>query len=313
MSELYVALFVAAAVVLAWVLLVNFRDRSKARQAAEKKAAPTFEEPAPRAAAEPSGVSELPNVVSEAIAVLTWQVPVPAGRVESEIRGMRRVGSKPLLFGWRAEGTQDFTAEPGADRIEALQLGVLLATRSGPLHAMEYTEFHELVTKLSSSLGAQCSMPEMAEVLAKARALDQQCAAVDAQLSLVIQASQVLSAQAIAAAAQSLGLEQRGESRFAMGPIYQQRFSVFPGDSGNSLVLLLDVPRTAQPRMAFEEMAQAGQAMSLALSAELVDESGRRLEQKDFEIISEQVSAKEQQLREIGIEPGSPIALRLFL
>jgi hypothetical protein len=312
-TELQIAIVAGAAVVLVWVLVANFRDQRDAKAALEKRAAPSIEEPLARPFGERTGAAEMPDEICESIAVLKWAEPALSARVEHELRGIRRVGSKPLLFAWVCEGSQTPQPEPSASRVLELRIGVLLATRSGPLHAMEYTEWQELVMKVATNSGAQVLIPEMATVLSQARSLDQQCAAVDAQLSLVIRADHVLSVESIVGAATAAGLEQRGESRFAMGPVHQQRFSVFPGDSGETLVLLLDVPRTAQPRLAFEEMRQAGLAMASVLSAQLVDESGRLLAPNDFELIAEQVAAREQALQQMGIEPGSPVALRLFL
>ncbi len=313
MTELQVAIVAGAAIVLVWVLFANFRDQRGANKAVENTAPTLVEEPVLRVASERTQEGEIPSEFSESIARLTWQEPIVTSRIEAELRGVRRVGSKPLLFGWIASPGEEPQPQPTAERISALQIGVLLATRSGPLHAMEYTEWQALATRLATSLGAQLVLPEMSEVLSRARALDQLCASVDAQLSLAIRAEQVLSVDAIAHAARLAGLEQRGESRFAMGGLTQQRFSVFPGDTGDTLVLLLDVPRTTEPRLAFEEMVRVGQSMALALSARLSDDSGRSLSPKDFELIADQVAAKAQQLRQSGIEPGSAMALRLFL
>lgn len=313
MTELQIAIVAGAAVVLTWVLIANFRDQRAAKKAIEQRASQVIEEPTIRSASDRDVNADVPVELSEAIARLTWQEPISSNRIETELRGVRRVGSKPLLFGWQCAESESFQSEPSADKTTALQVGVLLATRSGPLHAMEYTEWHELVMKLANVLGAQCQIPEMTDALGKARTLDQQCAAVDAQLSLVVRVNHVLSTDMIVAAAQVAGLEQRGESRFAMGPIQQQLFSVFPGDTGDTLILLLDVPRTRQPRRAFEEMVRVGQVLAVTLSGKLVDESGRTLEQKDYDLIADQVSGKEQQLCLMGVEPGSSIALRLFL
>ena len=313
MTDLQIAIIAGAGLVLAWVLFANFRDQQAATKASEKKAPVWPEEPVMHTPAERGQQAEVPCDLSEAIASLRWQLPVPVSRIESELRGVRRVGAKPLLFGWIALPGEAALPYPDSESVCELQIGVLLATRSGPLHAMEYTEWQELLARLAAGLGAQLSMPDMSTVLSKARALDQQCAAVDAQLTLMIRADQVLSADAINHAAFAVGLEQRGELRFAMGAMGQQRFSVFPGDTGGTLVFLLDVRRTIKPSLSFDDMLKTAQSMSAQLSARLTDESGRSLGPKDFELILDQVAAKERQLREAGIEPGSPVALRLFL
>ena len=108
-------------------------------------------------------------------------------------------------------------------------------------------------------------------------------------------------------------LSIRGELRFGMGPLHQQRFAVFPGDRGMSLVLLLDVPRTQSPQLAFQEMCQTAQTLAAVLSGKVTDEAGRPLQPADLERIEEQIGQRAAQLSDMGIEPGSPIAQRLFL
>ncbi len=312
MTDLQMAIAIGAAVVVLWVIVINLRDwrRVRGRIAA---AVPVVDEPMFAVPAERLVESVVPSDIAEAIAVLSWTTPIAVARVQQELRGWRHVGSKPICFAWRSDHGSAFEPQPVENTVSAVQVGVLLATRSGPLHAMEYSEWQETLGRLARQLGAQLELPSMNDVLAKARALDQQCAALDAQLTIALTSPQVLSVAAIAAAAHASGCEARGEGRFAMGPLHHQRFSVFPGDTGNSVVLLLDVPRTHEPELAFEEMLDCGQKMAALLPATLSDESGRTLAEPELRVIREQVLARSQALRSAGIVPGDPVAQRLFL
>ncbi len=255
----------------------------------------------------------LPSAVGESIAELSWASPVAAGPVLHAIRGWRHVGSKPLSFGWRVPDAAALIAEPPRDQILGLQVGILLATRSGPMHAMEYTDWHDAMMRLASDHGAHLTIASMSEVLARAREVDRLCAEVDSQLAIALGSDAGLSPAAIDAAAREIGLEPRGESRYARGPLHHQRFSVFPGDGGMGLVLLLDVPRTASPVAAFDEMLSAGRALADALSADLTDEAGRLLLPEDIVLIREQLVRQEARILALGITPGSTLAQRLFL
>ena len=312
MTDLQLAIAIGAAVVVLWVLAFNVREwrRIRGRVAA---AAPASDEPMFAVPAERLVESITPSAIAEAVATLAWSAPIPVQRVQQELRGWRHVGSKPICVAWRSGASATFDAQPGDEQVTGLQVGVLLATRSGPLHAMEYSEWQDALGRLARSLGAQLDLPTMADVLSKARALDQQCAALDAQLSLALTSMQILSVAAIGAAAHAAGCEARGEGRFAMGPLHHQRFSVFPGDTGNSVVLLLDVPRTHAPEQAFDEMLTCAQKMAALLPASLTDESGRALVDTDLGLIREQVAKRAEALRAVGIEPGGPVAQRLFL
>lgn len=312
MTDLQIAVTAGAAIVLLWVLAVNLRDWSRIKKRLDQQSAPV-DEPLFSGQQERALAPTLPSDVSEAIAVLRWQTPMAVSRIQQELRGWRHVGSKPLSFAWISQGSEALEPEPAGEKIQGLQVGVLLATRSGPLHAMEYSEWQDVLGRVARNLGAQLEVPSMTDVLSKARQLDQQCASADAQLTVLVTSSQVLSSTEIASAAQAAGLEPRGESRYAMGPLHHQRFSVFPGDAGNSLVLMLDLPRTADPVQAFQEMVAAADAMASMLSAEVTDESGRLLPQEAISQIASQVAEREERLLALGIIPGSTVAQKLFL
>ncbi len=312
MTELQWTVVAGATIVLLWVLVVNFRDSSRAKKRITQSASVT-EEPLLAPPAERIIEGVLPSEISEAIAILEWQLPASVAKLQQELRGWRHVGSKPLAFGWVSRPGEAAQAQPQSQEVFALQVGLLLATRSGPLHAMEYSEWQEQLGRIAGALGARLTVPSMSDVLSKARQVDQRCAEVDAQLTLAVTSVEILSAAKIASAASAAGLEPRGESRFAKGPLHRQRFSVFPGESGVSLILLLDVPRTVAPVEAFREMIATAELLASVLDAQVTDEAGHRLLAQNFEGIAAQVADKEQRLLAMGITPGTPMAQRLFL
>jgi hypothetical protein len=312
MTELQWTVVAGATIVLLWVLVANFRDSSRAKKRITQSASVT-EEPLLAPPAERIIEGVLPSEISEAIAILEWQLPASVARLQQELRGWRHVGSKPLAFGWVSRPGEAAQAQPQSQEVFALQVGLLLATRSGPLHAMEYSEWQEQLGRIAGALGARLTVPSMSDVLSKARQVDQRCAEVDAQLTLAVTSVEILSAAKIASAASAAGLEPRGESRFAKGPLHRQRFSVFPGESGVSLILLLDVPRTVAPVEAFREMIATAELLASVLDAQVTDEAGHRLFAQNFEGIAAQVADKEQRLLAMGITPGTPMAQRLFL
>jgi hypothetical protein len=312
MTEMQWTVVAGATIVLLGVLVANFRDWSRAKKRIIQPAA-AADEPRLTLASERVIEGALPSTISEAIAILEWQMPASVGKLQQELRGWRHVGSKPLAFGWVSRPGEPAQIQPQTPEVFALQVGLLLATRSGPLHAMEYSEWQEQLGRIAGALGARLTVPSMSDVLSQARQLDQRCAEVDAQLTLAVTSAEILSAAKIASAASAAGLESRGESRFAKGPLHQQRFSVFPGESGASLILLLDVPRTSAPSDAFREMIATAEVLASVLEAQVIDEAGHRLSAQNFEGIAAQVADKEQRLLAMGITPGTPVAQRLFL
>ncbi len=312
MTDLEMAISVAAVAAVGWILVANLRDRMRLRRA-EAVAPKRDQEPAIfTPPVERVLESVTPNELSDAIATLKFSKPHSIDQVQQALRGWRHVGSKPLSFAWSCDGER-FLAQPDQGLVTGLQIGVLLATRSGPLHAMEYSEWQSTLDRLARDLGASLDIPSMTDVLSRARSLDQQCAAVDAQLTVSVSTSEVLSSAAIQSAAERVGLESRGESRYAMGPLHHQRFVVFPGDGGGRLTFLLDLPRTANPVEAFQSMVEVAEQFAEFLSGALTDEAGRPLTEQALARIAQQVEERVGQFEQMGLTPGSQVAQRLFL
>lgn len=350
MTDLQVAITAVAAIAVLWVLVSNQRERPRHRPSATRadpvvkdaeRTEPVVAADADAGSASPvsdalagedgtdaaddalvatAAVSSerlfeplLPSAIAESIAELSWPAPVAPAPVLQALRGWRHVGTKPLSFGWRVPGREDPVVDPGESHIAGLSVGILLATRSGPLHALEYTDWSEAMRRLAMDVGANLSIAPMQEVLTRARELDRSCADVDGQLAIALSSDAGISPLAMDEAAASLGLESRGESRYAKGSLHHQRFSLFPGDGGMGFTLLLDVPRTARPVEAFEEMLAAGRALAEALCVDLTDDTGRLLLAEDIAVIREQLSRQEARILALGITPGSMLAQRLFL
>ena len=77
-------------------------------------------------------------------------------------------------------------------------------------------------------------------------------------------------------------------------------------------VLLLDVPRVADPVRAFDQMKQVAKRMAQTLDAMLVDDNRRPLDDAALAAIRQQVQATAAALAEVRIEPGSARAQALF-
>lgn len=156
-----------------------------------------------------------------------------------------------------------------------------MVSRSGVVSEAELLEFRTEVETLAAAHGATASGPPMREALEAAQALDRACADVDVQIALHV----------LGAADPDLKAEG---------------FSVVPRDGG--VTLLLDVPRTPDLSASYAAMAQAARR----LGGRVVDDNGNPLDERALGAIGVEVEALRSRLGEIGIEPGSPLALRLF-
>ena len=182
-------------------------------------------------------------------------------------------------FGRRAVLSGADTAEPRA----SLQM----VSRRGVVGEAELVEFRALVETLARAVGATISAPEMRASLEAARELDRFCADADIQVALHVVGPSVK--RASVGGAEGFGIEERQDG----------------------LTLTLDVARTPDPARGFEAMARAARQLAAA-GARIIDDNGRALDEAALAAIVAQLESARRALTERGIEPGSPLALRLF-
>lgn len=198
-------------------------------------------------------------------------------------------------------------------RYRSVRLGVLMADRHGPINAMEFAEFTAAAQALADGLVAPVELPDMTEVIDRARELDAFCAALDAQIGVNVDAPEALSPADLAGIARTADLVERGNTRYARLDAQDGLvFSVGLGDTPNRLVFLLDVPRVAASQQPLRAMVACAWHCAQLVEGRMVDDSGRALTDAVFTQIEKQLLARYAALAQAGFEAGSPLALRLF-
>ena len=162
-----------------------------------------------------------------------------------------------------------------------------LLGRNGVVSDAEVIEFRSMVETMAAQLGAAVRAPEMREALDAARELDRICVDADIQVALHVV---------------GIGAEP---VKFP-----DEAFQAVERDDG--VTLTLDVARTPEPSRSYEAMARAGQQLAKARGGRVVDDTGREVDERALAAIGQQLEAVRQRLVGCGIEPGSPLALRLF-
>ena len=89
--------------------------------------------------------------------------------------------------------------------------------------------------------------------------------------------------------------------------IAKDGFSVAPRNDGG-LTLLLDVPRTPNLPKSYASMVKAARH----LGGRMVDDNGNNLDERALAAIGTEIESLRARMTEIGVEPGSPLAQRLF-
>jgi hypothetical protein len=166
-----------------------------------------------------------------------------------------------------------------------LQAALQMVSRSGVISEADLLEFRSQVETIAAAHGASVSAPEMRQALEAAHELDRACADVDIQIAL-----HVVGVPEVAAKDQS--------------------FQITPRPDG--ITLLLDVPRTADLARSYDAMVRTARQLAASHGGRLVDDNNNSLDERALAAIGVEVEAVRGRLAEMKIEPGGPLALRLF-
>jgi len=305
MTDFQLGLIVIGALAVAGVLAYNrLQERSARRQAQRSFAAPhadaLMQEPSERReptlgpAFEPVARRAQPDepAVPDGLTDYVIDLALPEGVSGASLMEHwdaleRRFGRRSLLAGGEAGELRRFS--PGdSGRWTRIQAALQLVSRAGVVGDAELIEFRSAVESLAARIGASVAAPEMRPALDAARELDRVCAETDIQIALHV--AGVAPAQAPEVAGEPFQVTRR-EDR---------------------LTLTLDVARTPDPLRGFQSMARSARQLAASLGGRLVDDKGNAVDERALGAIEVEVEAVRQTLARHGIEPGSPLALRLF-
>ncbi len=250
----------------------------------------------------------------DCIVELPLSGPVMPERLLTAAGALRRVGTKPVAIEADTGNGQWIVPTAASGALQRVRAGVLLANRTGPLNAMEFSEFESAVTSLGVALRAGGAIvPAMSPVLDHARRLDDFCAALDALIGANIETPTALSNDELAALARSLGLAERGSNRYVrLGDAGEIIFSLSFGERAEQLTLLLDVPRAPVTEQPWKAMIDCARRCAQMTGGQLVDDAQRPLTTAQVAVVSRQLEERYYGLRGAGLEAGSSAALRVF-
>jgi hypothetical protein len=349
LSTLTVALASLGGVVLAGVIA---HGAWQARRAGPKRAtAPAREEPsasAPRDRDEPEPVDgadgadsaaqptrrlskRLPlqlDALIDAVVPLTLDAPVAGEAVLAHLPSKRHVGSKLTIVEGLDSETGQWEAPAGGRRYGELQAGVQLASRTGPLNEIEYSEFVQRMQAFGDAIGASLDAPDMLDVMARARELDAFASQHDGQLAVHLHAR---------GAVWSVGyIQQHARRHGFVAGVVPGRLVYPAAEEGAPPVLTLtfdsqaaladepdraavrdvtlafDVPQTDPAVEPFKAWQAAAQALAVGMDAEVVDDDERPLSTPGFEAIGAELGKLYAALAARDLAAGSASARRLF-
>ncbi len=357
MSSLQIGLAIAGGVVLGGVIAYNTWS---ARRNEPRQARADVPAPAPAQTIEP-GLTGAPMAAPERIepsfdaaAALPTLGPVPApdrrprmdalidviapialdGRLASgdallaALPATRRVGSKPFAVEGQNERSGGWEFPLAGQRYAALQAGVQLANRNGPLNEIEYSEFVMKTQRYADAVGGEPEFPEMLHEVARARELDQFAGRHDAQLGFTLRAR---------GASWSPGFIQQQAARLGfVAGVIPGRMVLPSGEPGlppildlsfdpqaalsedptqmaiKDVTLNLDVPQVHRAEQPFARLRDAAFALAESMDGLITDDAGQRLTPAAIDTIGADLDRLYDTLEQHDLAAGSPQARRLF-
>lgn len=268
------------------------------------------------------------DALIDALVPLALEAPVSGEFLLSHLPATRRAGSKAFhIEGLDADGGGWEPPTPG-HRYAELQAGVQLASRSGALNEIEYSEFVQKVQAFADAVGAMADFPDMLEVVARARELDALTSPLDAQLAVTLKSNGV---------AWSVGYVQQAAARHGFVPGAVAGRLVLPAaDEGSPPVLVLsfdaraalaedpqqaavrecalalDVPQTEERAEPYPTWHRLATALADDMDATVIDDKGQPLTLHAFAAIGRELGELYRQLEKLDLAAGSPAARRLF-
>ncbi|TFV87256.1 cell division protein, partial [Oxalobacteraceae bacterium OM1] len=228
--------------------------------------------------------------------LMSIEAPVRGEKVLPKLQTLRHVGNKPVHFiGQREDGGWDTVAH--GNLYYALAAGVQLANRSSALNELEYSELITRLRQIADEVEAEPDVPDMTEVMARARALHQFVAEYDAQLSVNVRSNGApWQINTLLAALERQGFDLRPDGRLVMpdgdgGVLFSLSTNVtLAAETTSRLTLLLDVPRVAPLHDGFGAMTACARMLATRLDGTVVDDTDQPLSPDALAGIAAQVN-----------------------
>jgi hypothetical protein len=265
--------------------------------------------------------AEEPDAACEVVIEIHFNEPVTGSKLSSAVQGLKLIGQKPVRIFASTDRGRHRARLKADESYSALQIAVLLANRSGPLTAIEWSQAWAKAQDIADRFDSTIEGPDQQVVIERANKLDAFCATLDAQVGLTLVLESPRSAGELIAVARELGFVTGNDSFVWLAEDGSTRFTLSRGDAANfsnetalvdRLVLLLDVPRSTEDPRAFGRMVDVGRSLAERIQAQLVDDQGKVVVDAMAASIDEQLQVLFTQLDQAGMPAGSERALRVF-
>jgi hypothetical protein len=268
------------------------------------------------------------DALIDALVPLALEAPITGDAALAHLPPSHRAGAKPFYIeGLDAETGEWDVLTPGR-RYGELQAGVQLANRSGPLNQIEFSEFVQKIEAYADAIGADADVPNMLEVVDRARELDALSAPLDAQLTVTLRSNGVAwSVAYVQQVAARLGFvagavpgrlvlpsnEEQAPPLLVLTVDAQAALADTPQSSAvRECTLALDVPQSPESAEPFPAWHRSATALAADLDASAVDDQGQPVTLHAFAAIGQELAGLYQRLDALDVSAGTAAARRLF-
>jgi hypothetical protein len=264
----------------------------------------------------------------DAIVPLMLEAPITGEAALAHLPPTRRAGSKPFYIEGLDSETGTWEPLAAGRRYGELQAGVQLASRSGALNEIEYSEFVQKIEAFAETIDARAEPPDMREVVARARELDARTGPLDATLTLTLRANAVAwSVAYVQQVAARLGFvpgavpgrfvlpaaEEGAPPMVVLAVSSQAALADDPAATAvRECTLSLDVPQIAEAAEPFPAFHRAATTLADDLDATAIDDQGQPLTLRAYDAIGKELEQLYRELEKLDLAAGSPAARRLF-
>ncbi|WP_191576780.1 MULTISPECIES: cell division protein ZipA C-terminal FtsZ-binding domain-containing protein [Achromobacter] len=278
-------------------------------------------QPAPVDPGSDADDAEEPDPACEVVIEVNFAEPVRGADLLPYMQSLRNVGRKPMRVFAETDQRRHRARVHAGESYASMQLAVLLANRSGPLTAIEWSQAWARAQDMAERFDATIEGPDQQAVLEQGARLDDTCAALDTQVGLTLLLGSAQPAAEVMAVARDVGFvadgnrlawpNENGVARFTLARADGAAFDAGMGGI-ERLYLLLDVPCSPADTRAFGRMVDVGRDLASRLRAELVDDQGKPLADGSETVIDERLQVLFGQLEQAGLPAGSERAQRVF-
>jgi FtsZ-interacting cell division protein ZipA len=291
-----------------------------------------IEVPAEPMPSPPVGGNTLPEGLNKDVdltAIFFLPTPVNGERLRQFLIGLVNLDKPIFASGFDASQVWHvLTREQEAVEFTKASYSLQLADRAGAVSAETLQRFQQMVTEIAYELSAQVEWIGTQEPLEFAQGLDAFCLEVDKTISFHILngAGGRFTGTKFRGLAEANGLtlkedgafyakSQSGRSSFKVINMENNPFNaeMLKAVALKGVTFQLEIALTENCTDTFNSMVLMAKAMAHALSASLVDDHQRELNDTKIEKIRQQLRLIQVQMTVKGITPGSPVALRLFV